>query len=386
MIESIHIHNFQCHKDLALDLGRSTVLQGDSNHGKTAVLRALYWVAYNEPKGDAYVSSWAVTKTKNGSRFKQGEYTEVVLAVDGHTIVRHRDNDFNGYLVDGVKYEALRGGVPDAVTQILNLSDVSVQKQLDAPFLLSMTPGEAATFLNSLAGLDDVSGILATAKKVSMDATAAADKAAADATTAEEQAQQYGWVDEAQEIANRCGENEKSLLSIRVRLEAIGATVEDYDLNAKEMHPLDQALAALPPFTDNSAVIKACQEGIAALRSYRDADQEDAAMSLAWTNIEKLGEYPEGEGTGREKLEKSLEDYDSLEDLGKLQEAEAEIGALDDSCLQVIQTYPRTQLEQTLKDYDSLEDIAVIDNEIKALEASIEGQACPACGRPYSMH
>ena len=56
MISRIVIHNFQCHKDLDLDLGRSTVLAGNSNSGKTAVLRALYWVLYNTPSGDSYVS------------------------------------------------------------------------------------------------------------------------------------------------------------------------------------------------------------------------------------------------------------------------------------------------------------------------------------------
>lgn len=380
MIESIHIHNFQCHKDLTLYLGRSTVLQGDSNHGKTAVLRALYWVAYNEPKGDAYVSSWA----KSGSRFKQGECTEVVLTVDGHTIVRHRDNDFNGYVVDGTRYEALRGNVPDAVTQILNLSDVSVQKQLDAPFLLSMTPGEAATFLNELAGLEDVSGILATAKKMSTDATTAADKAKADAAAAEEQEKQLTWVDDIQDIVGKCEKGEESLHSVREGLEKIGRTVEDMDITLRELHPLERALAVLPEDVDNEAAIRACREGITALRSYRDADQEDAAALAAFAQLDGLGTYPEGGGSSCPKLERLLADYDGLEDLEELTDAERKLEALGP--MPAAQQTPRAAMEKSLADYDSLENVDAIDNEIKALETSIEGQVCPTCGRPYSLH
>lgn len=384
MIESIHLHNFQCHKDLTLALGRSTVLQGGSDHGKTAVLRALYWVIYNEPQGAEFVSYWAQKPAKTGFKFKEGEYTEVSVVVDGHTIVRRRDNDFNGYTVDGVQYEALRGSVPEAVTALLNLSDVSVQKQMDAPFLLSMTSGEAAQFLNRLAGLEDVSGILAVAKKAGTDAVAAAEQAEANAKAAEEQEARFGWVDEVQRLADDCEKAKSRSLEIRSRLEAIGATVEDLDITLRELHPLERALKALPSPVDNATAIKACQEGIAALRSYRDADQEDAAALAAFAQLDGLGTYPEGEDSSCPKLERLLADYDGLEDFGKLADAERKLEALGP--MPATQQTPRAAMEKSLIDYDSLEDAAAADAEITELEKSIEGQVCPTCGRPYSMH
>ena len=133
MITKIKLHNFQCHKDLELDLGRSTVLQGGSNHGKTAVLRAFYWVLFNEAPHD-FVSYWAQKKTKKGFTFKDDEYTSVTIVVDGHVVERKRSNTFNGYIVDDTIYEALRTDVPEAVTKLFNLADASVQKQFDSPF------------------------------------------------------------------------------------------------------------------------------------------------------------------------------------------------------------------------------------------------------------
>lgn len=383
LIESIHLHNFQCHKDLTLALGRSTVLQGGSDHGKTAVLRALYWVIYNEPQGAEFVSYWAQKPTKTGFKFKEGEYTEVSVVVDGHTIVRRRDNDFNGYTVDGVQYEALRGSVPEAVAALLNLSDVSVQKQMDAPFLLSMTSGEAAQFLNRLAGLEDVSGILAVAKKAGTDAVVAAEQAEANAKAAEEQEARFGWVDEVQRLADDCEKAKNGSLEIRSRLEAIGATVEDLDITLRELHPLERALKALPNPVDNAAAIKACQEGVAALRSYRDADQEDAAALAAFAQLDGLGTYPEDKDGSCPKLERLLVDYDGLEDLEKLADAERKLEALGP--IVTAQQTPRAAMEKSLADYDSLEDVATIDNEIKTLETSIEGQVCPTCGRPYLL-
>lgn len=425
MIESIHIHNFQCHKDLSLYLGRSTILQGDSNHGKTAVLRALYWVMYNEPQGTDYVSYWAYKQLKNGIKFIDSEYTEVVVRVDGHTIVRHRDNEFNGYVVDGTKYEALRGDVPAEVSSLLNLSDVSVQKQLDAPFLLSMTPGEAAQYLNKLANLEDVSGILATAKKTSMDAAAEAEQAKAEAEEAEKREKQFGWIEEVQELTNKCEAAKTETNSVRDCLEAVGATIEDYDVNARELHPLERAMKALPDPVNNAEAIRACQEGVAALRSYRDADQEDACMSVAFASLAQLGDYPADKDFGRAKLEKTLDDFDDLGDVAALKDADDKVTALG-ACPEVpspeprerlerslaefdglkdlqrlenaereldalgpmvtIEQTPRAAMEKTLEDYDSIEGTSAIDAEITELEKSIEGQVCPTCGRPFALH
>ena len=59
MIESISINNFQSHKATRLKLAPTVnTLQGNSDCGKSAVMRAINWLLFN-PAGDYFVSDWA---------------------------------------------------------------------------------------------------------------------------------------------------------------------------------------------------------------------------------------------------------------------------------------------------------------------------------------
>lgn len=51
----LRIQNFQAHKDTTIEFDRIATIVGPSDIGKSAVLRALKWVAKNEPKGISFV-------------------------------------------------------------------------------------------------------------------------------------------------------------------------------------------------------------------------------------------------------------------------------------------------------------------------------------------
>lgn len=51
----LRIQNFQAHKDTTIEFDRITTIVGPSDIGKSAVLRALKWVAKNEPNGTSFV-------------------------------------------------------------------------------------------------------------------------------------------------------------------------------------------------------------------------------------------------------------------------------------------------------------------------------------------
>ena len=147
MIEKIEIHNFQSHKATVLELdAKVNTLQGNSDCGKSAVLRALQWLIFN-PAGDYFISDWA----RNGKT--QTAPCEVIVYANGHKIVRRRDKDFNGYYLDDEMFEATRNTVPKKISDILNLGEVNVQRQLDPPFLLSMSAGEVSRYINNLVNL-----------------------------------------------------------------------------------------------------------------------------------------------------------------------------------------------------------------------------------------
>lgn len=147
MIEKIEIHNFQCHKATVLELdAKVNTLQGNSDCGKSAILRALQWLIFN-PAGDYFISDWA----RKGKT--QTAPCEVIVYANGHKIARRRDKDFNGYYLDDEMFEATRNTVPKKISDILNLGEVNVQRQLDPPFLLSMSAGEVSRYINNLVNL-----------------------------------------------------------------------------------------------------------------------------------------------------------------------------------------------------------------------------------------
>ena len=60
MIKEIDIVNFQSHKSTHLDLVPGVnVIVGASDSGKSAIIRALRWLIWNRPVGDAFISHWA---------------------------------------------------------------------------------------------------------------------------------------------------------------------------------------------------------------------------------------------------------------------------------------------------------------------------------------
>lgn len=145
MLKTVEIHNFQSHKKTELEFVPGVnVIIGESDSGKSAILRAMNWVINNRPLGDSFRSEWG------------GETKVVINTTDIHTIERIRSASKNEYLLDGSGLKAFGTEVPEEITEILQLDSYNIQSQMDVPFLLANTPGEAARMLNKAASIDDI--------------------------------------------------------------------------------------------------------------------------------------------------------------------------------------------------------------------------------------
>jgi DNA repair protein SbcC/Rad50 len=154
-IQSIDIKNFQSHKHTHLEFEEGVnALEGMSDSGKSGVVRAIIWIAFNEPLGTDFQSIW-------------GGDTEVTLTLYDNRVIKRvkTEKGKNVYKIgrkEGKKtvwvevFESFGTSIPIEVTDILNISKINVHQQHDLPYLLSERPLEVAKTLNEVANLDDI--------------------------------------------------------------------------------------------------------------------------------------------------------------------------------------------------------------------------------------
>lgn len=143
MLNKIKIKNFRSHEDTNIDLDKGiNVITGESESGKTNILRAVHWFMHNRPIGDRFV--------RKGSKGK----TEVSFTFDGIEAKRTKSKKENSYSIAKEKFDVVGTNVPEEITTFLNLDDVSVQNQHDKYFLLQDTPGEVAKRINKIGGFE----------------------------------------------------------------------------------------------------------------------------------------------------------------------------------------------------------------------------------------
>lgn len=157
----VSLRNFQAHKrlDIAVD-PHITIILGDSDCGKSAVVRAIRWVATNRPGGDAFI--------RHGKR-----YAAATLTTEEGEVTRTRGNGDNSYTVDGTKLVSFGADVPEPGQKVLRLGDINFQSQHDAPFWFASSAGEVSRELNSIIDLNAIDTILGNLARRVRDKTAA---------------------------------------------------------------------------------------------------------------------------------------------------------------------------------------------------------------------
>lgn len=157
MIKKIILNNFKTHKDTELELLPGiNIITGTSGQGKTNILLGINWVVDNRPLGSNCIrrgqdnGAVSMEVSENGEVYK---------------IIRSRGKSENSYTIekDGVRsdpFTAFGSTPPEEVSEILNLSDLNVQKQRDSHFLVYTPPGQIATYIRSVTKLDEIDRVI----------------------------------------------------------------------------------------------------------------------------------------------------------------------------------------------------------------------------------
>lgn len=151
MIKKLTIKNYESHKDTEIEFSPFVnVFIGESDNGKSSIIRCLRWVFDNRPIGNNMRSRW-------------GGDTSVTLdlSTPEHNIEvrRVKTGQINAYsyTVDQHKNDLFAlgtGGAPVEISALLNIDPVNVQYQRDPLFMLSLSAGAAAQYLNDVAKLE----------------------------------------------------------------------------------------------------------------------------------------------------------------------------------------------------------------------------------------
>lgn len=160
-IKQLHIQNFQSHKDTTLDLlnGLNTII-GESDKGKSAVIRSIRWVILNDPQGNNMVrqgtNECSVTLTLNDetkiTRTKKLSGKKKIVSKNTYKIEYP-----NGDISENENF-----GV-DSIPEVLEACGVSILKidkdlveipnflfQLDPPFLISSNGSQRSKTIGKL--------------------------------------------------------------------------------------------------------------------------------------------------------------------------------------------------------------------------------------------
>lgn len=166
-IKSIRLINFQSHIDNTIELEKGlNVIVGPSDSGKTAIIRAIIWVLFDEPLGDSII------------RIGEKEASVIITMYDGSYVKKSRKTRSVYELYDSLtgkkeEFQGSKGDVKKRVANILGLrfssdnekDSYNIHDQLSPTFLISEGPAGKAQAIGRLVGIDILDEAVADTRK-----------------------------------------------------------------------------------------------------------------------------------------------------------------------------------------------------------------------------
>lgn len=334
MLTTLKLYNFQAHTRRLLRFDpRITTIRGRTDVGKSAILRALRWLALNDTGGEEFVA-WGAE-----------EAVAIVELEDGAggqaKIVRRKGRE-NVYKLDGQVFKAFGAGkVPDPVAAVLALSEINFQRQHDKPFWLDDPAGEVSRQLNKVIDLSVIDTAMSNAAKM--------------VRTARERVT----VSESRLEEKRTKETES--LSGTIRIGRFKLLKAKYDALAKIKSNFDQLeeIVQLADSVDVPALERrATQAGLLVQKA------------LELRNVQRAHSHLAGLIRGVEECDRSIRKV-------------PDVGPLSAKWIQLRQARAQWELlNELVENVVALNEcIAADDLELSLMHKQLFKQACPTCGR-----
>jgi DNA repair exonuclease SbcCD ATPase subunit len=259
----------------------------------------------------------------------------------------------NAYKLPSETLEAIRTDVPDAVKKFFNLEEVNLQKQMDAPFLLSESAGEIARFFNRIIKLDVIDAALSLADKKKRDNTRDRKIIEEEIAGLEKELERFNWIESAESLTDKAQKIQDRKDQFETDLESLEASLRVYE-------------------AANERIQKAS----------RFVNAEDSLQ-----RAEKLSEKLKEAQSELETLEKSLESYNyhenKLKTLPDTEKAAKILPEIEKINAEIEKTREKADSLTILKNRfeDSKEIAQERTKSIQDLTSRLP-DVCPACGAP----
>lgn len=350
----LETENFQAHAFTVLDLSSGlNVIVGPSDQGKSALIRSLCWLIYNEPRGTEFI--------RRGTTICR---VKVVLD-SGEIIVRERSSSKNRYIYYSAVgkehiFEGFGSTVPLEIAKVLQMPKIvldtdksislNLSSQLESPFLLEESGTARAKMLGRLTGvhivdsalrqtINDTSQLIQEEKKADRDLEEIRQKL----TEYEELADLEKTLTESEDLINA---GERKIIQYRVlqRMAEQLHEVKTAEKENKQKKELFQVLPKAESLLERISALSGEKKELLQLnRKMQDWKKEYSRLKTAWGYLRRTGAADEL----LTEIEVKLACLDRLKKIRvKLQEVEGKNTDLQDE-LQMI----RQRTERSVSEY-----------------------------------
>ena len=283
MIKSVIIRNFQSHRKTILRLHKGVnIIIGESDAGKSAIVKALRLLINNRPTGTEFITH----KKKNVS---------VKINVDGKVVERRKGRK-NLYSIDGEEFKGFGQSVPEPVSKLLNISDVNIHQQLDTPFLLSESPGEVARYFNRIVNLDIIDRSLTNIRNAIREEGRQLSLAKEEKKRLGASLKDYDWVKHAEDDLAKLEKTQSTVNRLSKQMEDISYVIVE----------IERALFKKKKFSKLSESRREVERLVALNKEIKKEYQEYEELALLIQKIESAVSSKKVKTKEKEKLERDL--------------------------------------------------------------------------------
>ena len=380
-ISTIIIKNFQSHRHTVLNLDEHVnVILGSSDVGKTAILRALGWVFFNEPQGTAFIRAGETSAS-----------VEVIYS-DGYSVKRLRNKKFNGYHInhpdfdEPTKLSGFGSSVPDEVQEITGVkkfeiadkieTPITYQTQLEGAFLLSESSIKKAKSIGAISNVNVIDRAIQIANSNIKDYRKTINISEESLQISEEEVKQYDTLEERKENLEKLKNLYSLLLQKTKQRDDLSALNNRMDNNTKQIADEEVTIKSLEFVDDtyktyyilNSLLIKGADYYNKFMNLRNNEDLYTANLKII-----KNTDFIEGANIEFTNAVSLITRYNLLTNMNKnlerVEESQKINEAIIDSCANLIKIEDTTKaIQNILNRFQLLQNLY---NRLSDLDASI---------------